>query len=53
MFELALSQKLEAENELHYRQEKDQSDYEQSLQKLEAEIRQHIRVINYIVYFED
>ena len=44
IFEKTLELKLDAEQELSIKAENECNDYEALLQKLEAEVRQHIRV---------
>jgi len=44
IFDKTLEMKLEAEQDLAFKVENECNDYESSLQKLEAEVRQHIRV---------
>ena len=50
IFEKTLELKLDAEQELAIKAENDCNDYEALLQKLEAEVRQHIRVT--VTFFE-
>lgn len=45
MFSLVSQMKAEVERELSEKKDSECSDYEAMLQKLEAEVRQHIRVI--------
>lgn len=44
LFDALIREKHDLQNELHYREQKDQSEYEQQLIKLEAEVRQHISI---------
>ena len=50
IFILVSRMKNDAEREISEKKENECSDYEAMLQKLEAEVRQHIRVIFFIIF---